>query len=137
MYNLLRICNALCEPIFDPSYTKLHLIDVHYLTYTHRLDIHEDTCIKSDKETTDKYKLQWKAEHPNHPPPNFVTEIFFLTLLAQHYGLVSLIRSYQNIQKSIDEIKMHIRRMQMGLQGPQAALNDAMLKRFQVISIYF
>ncbi|KAH6571477.1 hypothetical protein BASA50_000657 [Batrachochytrium salamandrivorans] len=107
MYNLLHVCLKLCDPIMDSSFSKLSIIDQTYPTHTSRLDFTETTRILADKGAVDAHILQWRLDHAESDPaaPNFVTEIFFLTLAIHHYGILSTMRYYAGFVKELDEMR--------------------------------
>ncbi|KAJ1343933.1 hypothetical protein BSLG_001531 [Batrachochytrium salamandrivorans] len=65
------------------------------------------TRILADKGAVDAHILQWRLDHAESDPaaPNFVTEIFFLTLAIHHYGILSTMRYYAGFVKELDEMR--------------------------------
>ena len=98
--NLQRVCLKLTEPIIDVTrlfilkrnYSKLHLIDLDYFKYTSRFSVEDDTKICCDADAYSKYVQNWKSMNPDPKTPNFISDVFYLTLSAPHYGLMSCIR---------------------------------------------
>ncbi|KAJ3088787.1 hypothetical protein HK102_007908 [Quaeritorhiza haematococci] len=143
MYNILGVCLKLADPIMDPRYSKLHLIDPHYFKHPKsRLDISELTRINADKETADEYFKSFLAAQQQNPgawlstSPNFVSDVFYLTLAAHHYGLLSTIRYYQQFVRGVEDFREQVEAMRNerdrgAWQGPLAAVNEQMFKRYQ------
>jgi ubiquitin conjugation factor E4 B len=69
MVNITNILDQLCEPFMD------------YLRRNPRVDISDETKINADQKTADDFYNQ-KVDGTN----NFISEIFFLTVAAHHYG---------------------------------------------------
>ncbi|KAJ3033823.1 hypothetical protein HDV00_005788 [Rhizophlyctis rosea] len=136
MFNLLRVCLKLCDPIMNSNMSRIHLVDPDYLAYSDRLDVTEETKINSDKETYEAYLKEWKSANPNPSPPNFVSDVFFLTLAMHHYGLLSTIRHYTDLIKQQEELLKAVKRMRAERDsgrwaGPAGSMQEMIFKRFQ------
>ncbi|KAI8905797.1 ubiquitin elongating factor core-domain-containing protein [Entophlyctis helioformis] len=105
MHNLSRVCLKLCDPIMDIRFSKLALIDPNYLLYTTRIDTTDVTRILADKDAYEAHLAAWRTAHPTPPAANFVTEVFFLTLTLQHYGLLSTMRYYAGFLKELEDMR--------------------------------
>ena len=42
------------------------------------------------------------------PAPNFISNIFFLTIAMSHYGYLKTVRTYGDVGKQIDEVERHL-----------------------------
>jgi ubiquitin conjugation factor E4 B len=78
-------------------------IDPDYFRRSPRIDIKDETKLNSDQKTSDKF-----YEEKLEGTPNFITEVFFLTVAAHHYGseaanskLKSLDRDISSLQKQL------------------------------------
>ncbi|KAI8823342.1 ubiquitin elongating factor core-domain-containing protein [Fimicolochytrium jonesii] len=136
MYSLLQTSLLLTDPIMDSKYSKLHLIDPDYFTYSTRIDLSEQTRINIDKEQYEQHVADWKASHPDQTAANFVSDIFFVTLAMHHYGILSTIRTYGSLIKQTEELRKHVDKMvqdrNAGVWAPGArVMNEGLLKRFQ------
>jgi len=138
MYSLNRVCHKLCEPFLDPQYKKIGLIDLDYLTYTKRIDITEHTRILFDLNQSKEYAEKWNKEHPETPKPNFVTEMFYLTMAVYHYGFLSTVRFYQRMVSQIEEIRKQVKKMNAEKNsgawtnlGIRRIVNEQLLIRYQ------
>lgn len=138
MYSISRVCHQLCEPFLDPTFKKINLIDMDYLIYNNRFDITEHTRISFDLNQSKEYTEKWKNEHPEAPKPNFITEIFYITMAVYHYGYLSIIRFYQHMLKQIEEIRKQVKKMNQekasGLWtnlGIRKIINEQLLIKYQ------
>ena len=111
IYNITNVCKLLVDPILDANFSKLGLIDPFYFMYQKRLDISEETRINVDLESAVYISKSFMANNPNHPTPNFVTEIFYLTIAAHHYGPLSAIRLYKNFTKELEGMQAQLSRV--------------------------
>lgn len=73
--------DRLCDPFMDTTYNKIDRIDADYWKRSPRVSIEDETKINADQKTADEFYAQ-KAEGTS----NFISEIFFLTVAAHHYG---------------------------------------------------
>lgn len=81
MVNVTNALDQLCEPFMDATFTKVGRIEVDYFRRQPRVDISDETKINADQKTADDFYAQ-KAEGTS----NFISEVFFLTVAAHHYG---------------------------------------------------
>jgi hypothetical protein len=42
------------------------------------------------------------------PPPNFISDIFYLNIAMSHYGYLRTIQTYSDLQKHIEDIQRHL-----------------------------
>lgn len=80
----------------DSAFTKIDRIDVNYWKRSPRVNIQDETKINADQKTADDFYSQ-KAEGTN----NFISEIFFLTVAAHHYGTEAASTQLEQRQKEI------------------------------------
>lgn len=107
MLNITTILDRFCEPFMDNDFTKIDKIDIQYFRRNPRIDISDETKINADEATATKF-YETKVEGES----NFISEAFFLTLAAHHYGsealngqLKSLDRDIKYIEKKLKEIE--------------------------------
>ena len=84
MINICTCLDQLCEPFMDTSFSKLDKVEIEYLRRHPRVDVKDETKINADQEHSDRFysqKLEGKS--------TFISEIFFLTVAAHHYGTES------------------------------------------------
>ncbi|KAJ4482100.1 ubiquitin conjugation factor E4 [Lentinula aciculospora] len=106
MVNIQTILYRFAEPFMDANYTKIDRIDPLYYAHSNRIDITEETRIKA----TAQEASQWAGE--NHAiegsAPNFVSDIFYLTVAMSHYGYQKTISSYNELDKHMEDIERHL-----------------------------
>ena len=107
MVNVTSVLDQLCEPFMDARFGKIDRIDVDYLRRTPRVDISDETKINADQKTADEFYSQ-KADGTS----NFISEIFFLTVAAHHYGteaaqtrMSTMRRSIQRSEKDLEQFE--------------------------------
>lgn len=49
--------------------------------------------------------------HITAPPPNFISDIFYLTIAMSHYGYLRTIQTYHDFEKHIEDIQQHLDRL--------------------------
>lgn len=108
MINVTNVLDQLCEPFMDAKFGKIDRIDVNYLRRNPRVDIREETKINADQKAADDYYAQ-KAEGTN----NFISEVFFLTVAAHHYGT-------EAAQTRQGDIRKMVQRMEKDLEKAEA-----------------
>lgn len=108
MINVTVCLDQLCEPFMDASFSKIDRIDVDYLRRSPRVDIKDETKLNADQNASDSFYSK-----PADGSSNFISEVFFLTLAAHHYGtesahamLVQLDKDLRRMRKHLDEIEL-------------------------------
>ncbi|KAF9644135.1 hypothetical protein BDM02DRAFT_3272627 [Thelephora ganbajun] len=109
MVNLQTVLYRLAEPFMDANYTKIDRIDPLYFAHSTRLDIKEETRIKATSEEV----TAWQIENSKDAvPPNFISEIFYLSLAMFHFGYQRTIQEMEDFAKHADELQRHIDRLE-------------------------
>jgi ubiquitin conjugation factor E4 B len=103
MINLTTCLDQLCEPFMDATFSKIDRIDVNYLKRSPRVDIKAETKLNADQQTSDEFYSD-KAEGQN----NFISEIFFLTLAAHHYGTEAANHTLGQLEKELKHMEKQI-----------------------------
>ena len=96
MVNVTSVLDRLCSPFIDASFSKVNRIDVDYLRRSPRVDIKDETKINADQKTSDAF-YETTATGTN----NFISEIFFLTVAAHHYGTEAAQTRMTTMRKSV------------------------------------
>jgi ubiquitin conjugation factor E4 B len=109
MVNTQSVLLRFAEPFIDATYSKIDRIDPLFYSASDRIDIKEETRIKATAEEAAKWDEEHRAK-PGGPPPNFITNIFYLTISMAHYGYLKSVDTYLNLQKHSDDIE---RQMQL------------------------
>ena len=57
--------------------------------------------------------LSWQYTESIHTvPPNFISDIFYLTLAANHVGQMKLTNNVEDLAKQYDDIRRHLEVLQ-------------------------
>ncbi|KAJ5711554.1 hypothetical protein N7488_005710 [Penicillium malachiteum] len=124
MFNLTTCLDQLCEPFMDASFTKIDRIDADYLHRDSRVDMRDETKINADQHASDAFYSK-KAEGTS----NFITEIFFLTVAAHHYGSESLTSKLEQLEKDLRHMESTITKFE--LERHRWAGNPMQLRVFE------
>ncbi|PYI06621.1 hypothetical protein BO78DRAFT_407305 [Aspergillus sclerotiicarbonarius CBS 121057] len=108
MFNLTTCLDQLCEPFMDASFTKIDRVDANYLHRNPRVDMRDETKINADKHASDAFYSK-TADGAS----NFITEIFFLTVAAHHYGSESLTSKLEQLEKDLRHMESTINKFEM------------------------
>ncbi|KAL9098844.1 MAG: hypothetical protein Q9163_005565 [Psora crenata] len=108
MINVTVCLDRLCEPFMDASFSKIDRIDVNYLRRNPRVDIREETKLNADQNASDTFYSK-PAEGTN----NFISEVFFLTLAAHHYGIEAATSTMSQLDKDLKRMKKHLEEVEL------------------------
>ncbi|KAJ5759716.1 hypothetical protein N7520_006872 [Penicillium odoratum] len=108
MFNITTCLDQLCEPFMDASFSKIDRIDAEYLHRGSRVDMRDETKINADQHVSDAFYSK-KAEGTS----NFITEIFFLTVAAHHYGSESLTSKLEQLDKDLRHMESTITKFEL------------------------
>lgn len=107
MLNITAVLDRFCEPFMDATFSKVEKIDVRYFKRKPRIDIEDETKLNADHATADKYYAE-KEEGES----NFISEAFFITLAAHHYGSEALNVQLKSIDRDIKYLERHVKSME-------------------------
>ena len=124
MINLTTCLDQLCEPFMDATFSKIDKIQANYLRQSPRLQIKDETKLNADQKTSDEfYATRVDGES------NFISEVFFLTLAAHHYGTEATNAHLSKLEKEINHMKKSIEEVEL---DRHKFLNDpARLRMFE------
>ncbi|KAL9590791.1 MAG: hypothetical protein Q9203_000429 [Teloschistes exilis] len=108
MINVTVCLDQLCEPFMDSQFTKIDRIDVEYLRRHPRIDIKEETKLNADQNASDKF-----YEKLVGGTSNFISEVFFLTLAAHHYGTEATSQTLGQLEKDLKRMEKHIEEIEL------------------------
>lgn len=108
MINMTVCLDQLCEPFMDAAFSKIDRIDVDYLRRKPRLDIKEETKLNADQNASDAF-YEKTLEGTNH----FISEVFFLTLAAHHYGTEAANATMSSLDKDLKRMKKHLEEIEL------------------------
>lgn len=107
MINLTNTLDRLCEPFMDATFSKVDRIDVEYLRRSPRVQIKDETKLNADQHMSDSFYSQLAQG-----TSNFISEIFFLTLAAHHYGTEAVNGSLSKLEKSLKQMDKHLKELE-------------------------
>lgn len=107
MMNVTTILDRFCEPFMDNDFSKIDKIDVKYFKRNPRVNINDETKINADQATADKF---YEEKAPGDS--NFISEAFFLTLAAHHYGSEATNSQLKNLDREIKYLEKHVKAME-------------------------
>lgn len=96
MLNVTTVLDQLCEPFLDATFSKIDKIDPDYLRRNPRVDISDETKINVDQKAADDFYGQTAPG-----TSGFVSECFFLTVAAHHYGTEAAQERMSTMRKSV------------------------------------
>lgn len=104
---------------------------MNYLKRKPRVEVRDETKINADQQTSDAFYDQ-TADGDS----NFITEIFFLTVAAHHYGSESLTTKFDQIEKDLRHMQKQIDKFEgdrhRWLSSPgQLKMFDDALKKYK------
>jgi len=131
MVNVTIVLDRLCEPFMDASFSKIDRIDVDYLRRSPRVDIKDETKINADDKASEEFYSQ-----PASGTNNFISEVFFLTVAAHHYGTEAANAKLSNLQKDVKWLtkelaKMETERHKYATNPMQLAVFDNHVKKIK------
>lgn len=107
MVNVTIILDRLCEPFMDATFSKIDRIDIDYLRRSPRVNIKDETKINADQKTSDEF-YDVKVAGTN----NFISEVFFLTVAAHHYGTEAANAKLSNLSKDVKWLEKELAKME-------------------------
>lgn len=133
MINVTAVMDRLCEPFVETTFSKVHLASVDYLRKNPRVDIRDETKLNADQKTSDEFYANDLGPRDNN---NFITEIFFLTVAAHHYGKEAANNKLGNLQREVKHLEKQIEQMEKERvkfmsNNMQLAIFDQHVKRFK------
>ncbi|KAK2749637.1 hypothetical protein FQN57_005859 [Myotisia sp. PD_48] len=124
MFNITTCLDQLCEPFMDAAFTKIDRIEADYLRRNPRIQIRQETKINADQQASDEFYDQ-KIDGTS----NFITDIFFLTVAAHHYGSESLTTKLSKLGKDLREMQTQIDHFE--LERHKWVSNPVQLRMFE------
>ncbi|EER43618.1 ubiquitin conjugating enzyme [Histoplasma capsulatum H143] len=116
MFNITTCLDQLCEPFMDAAFTKvpnfppaaIDRIDIGYLKRNPRVNMRDETKINADQHASDAF-----YDQVEEGTSNFITEIFFLTVAAHHYGSESLTAKLEQLEKDLRHMETQIDKLEL------------------------
>lgn len=96
LINVTFVLDCLCQPFMDSTFSKVSKVETEYLRRSPRVDILPETKLNADQNASDAYYKD-KTNGAN----NFISEVFFLTLAAHHYGTEASNAMLKTLEKDV------------------------------------
>ncbi|KAI0712081.1 ubiquitin elongating factor core-domain-containing protein [Earliella scabrosa] len=106
MINLQVILLQFCEPFMDAQYSKMDKIDSAFYAHSTRIDITEETRVNATNDEAENWRKENEAA--TTAPPNFISEIFYLTLAANHIGQQKIVNNMEELARQYEDIRRHL-----------------------------
>ncbi|KAL9619118.1 MAG: hypothetical protein Q9160_006207 [Pyrenula sp. 1 TL-2023] len=105
MINVTACLDKLCEPFTTTitEFEKLDRIDINYLQRQPRVDMKDETKMNANQEASDVF-----YEKNVGGANNFITEVFFLTVAAHHYGTEGANSALQDLEKQLKHMQKQV-----------------------------
>ncbi|KAI9780878.1 MAG: hypothetical protein M1839_006505 [Geoglossum umbratile] len=130
MINVTTILDQLCDPFMDSTFSKIDRIEVDYLRRHPRVQIQEETKLNADQNTSDRF-YSTTVEGTS----NFISELFFLTLAAHHYGTEAANSKLDQLEKDLKYLEKQTERMEAErhrfINTPQLVLFDRQMQKMR------
>lgn len=107
LINITVVLDGLCDPFMDSTFSKVSKIDFDYLRRKPRVDIKEETKLNADQNASEEY---YKTEVEG--TSNFISEVFFLTLAAHHYGSEATNGMLKTLEKDVKYLKEKVEQLE-------------------------
>ena len=124
MINISACLLQLCEPFMDATFSKIDRVENDYLRRNPRVDIRDETKINANQEASDAF-YGVRVEGKN----NFISEIFFLAVAANHYGSEAARSTMTEMEKDLKHMQKQID--QFETERHKYVSNPAQLKMFE------
>lgn len=103
MINLTVVLDRFCDPFLDSTFSKVDKIDADYFRRKPRVNVRDETKINADQAVSDAY-----YDKTDPKSSNFISEVFFLTLAAHHYGSGAATSKLKTLDREIKYYEKHI-----------------------------
>jgi hypothetical protein len=107
LVNLTVVLDSLCEPFMDSTFSKISKIEIDYLRRKPRVDIKEETKLNADQNASEEY---YDTEVSG--TSNFISEVFFLTLAAHHYGTEATNSMLKSLEKDVKYLREKLEQLE-------------------------
>ncbi|KAF2740651.1 hypothetical protein EJ04DRAFT_558641 [Polyplosphaeria fusca] len=124
MLNVTVVLDRLCDPFMDATFSKIDRIDPDYFRRAPRVRIDDETKINADDKASEAFYAV-KADGVN----NFISEVFFLTVAAHHYGTEATNTKLSHLQKDVKWLEKQLAKMEV--ERHKFAQNPAQLAVFE------
>lgn len=108
MVNVTACLDRLCEPFMNSTFSKIDKIAVDYFRRNPRVDIKQETKLNADQQASDAF-----YEEKIDGTSNFISEVFFLTMAAHHYGTEAVSVRLNYLEKELKEMEKRVEELEL------------------------
>ncbi|KAK5090159.1 Ubiquitin conjugation factor E4 [Lithohypha guttulata] len=124
MLNINTVLDRLSEPFIDARFTKIDRPQLDYFRRSPRVDITDETKLNATDEESQKF-YSTSIEGQN----NFISEVFFLTVAAHHYGLEATRKTLKDMERELKHMEKQLAQFEEERQ--KYITNPAQLAMFE------
>lgn len=133
MINTFSVLVEFANPFMDAKYARIDKIDPDYFRRCNgRIDVSEMTKIHATMEEARAYYDPAKID--SSAPPNFISEVFFMTTAFMHYGLVPALTLHEHLYRQFRHLKEDLQELEQNRQydgTPQEAAYKQQVERMK------
>lgn len=112
------------ESIHVPNYAQIDRIDPSYYAHSSRINLKDETRINATSDEAEQWRNRNKVSEGIiisykdvvtvyslivvAAPPNFISDIYYLTLALNHYGYQKTISTFEDLSRQHDEMQRHL-----------------------------
>lgn len=130
MMNVYDLLLRFAGPFAEPTCAKIDRIDARYLQYQRRWDTSTLTRLLASEAEAQAWE---QAAAAPAAPPNFITEVFFLSTRLSTLALGKVLRKAEQREKEMDRLRQRVDELEEGraqwAHTSQGAHLDAMIAR--------
>ncbi len=107
-------------------------IDPAYYAHSSRVDLNDETRVNATNDEAEEWRKQNEAisgktrsmsdvsmrgccsptAFLSAAPPNFISDVFYLTLAANHIGQMKLVNNVEDLNRQYDDVRRHLEVLQ-------------------------
>lgn len=139
MANVFAVVLRFAEPFMDVAFSKLDKVDPDYFLRSKRIDLGDVTRLRATQAEADEYAAAHPSASVEGPPPNFISEVFWLACALMHVGLGKTVGTRNELERKIGDIERDISRLEADdswKTGGDAVRQqgEALMKKLKVLS---
>jgi ubiquitin conjugation factor E4 B len=108
MLNALVLLLRLAEPFMDSAYSKLGRVDAHYFARSTLIDLGDETRVCATQDEARAWEAKVREEEKGAPPPNFVSDVFWLAGAVLHLGLLQTGARLDADARHHEDLRAHV-----------------------------
>lgn len=112
MANVFAVVLRFAEPFMDVAFSKLDKVDPHFFLKSKRIDLGDVTRLRATQAEADEYASAQTSASAAGPPPNFISEVYWLACALMHVGLGKTVGTRNELERKIGDIERDIQRLE-------------------------